>query len=341
MSRRRSLAVRLALLVCGLLAGTAAQAARVYVTNERDGTLSVIDDATQRVLATLPLGKRPRGLVLAPDGRRLYVALSGSPIGGPGVDESTLPPADKDADGIGVVELAPLKLVKLLRGVSDPEQLALSADGGSLYVASEDTGQLLVLDAHSGARRAAIEVGGEPEGVAVDPKDGSVYVTSERDAQIAVVEPRQGRRAATIAVGARPRGIVFSADGARAYVSNEASASVSVIDTARRVVTRSFALGAPALRPMGLALGADGGTLYVSTGRGRKLLALDAASGETRGAVEVGPRPWGLARCASGRLYSANGPSNDVTVIDGATLAVRAHIAVGEGPWGAVCAAAD
>src|SRR3712207_2269736 len=75
---------------------------RVYVTNEMSGDLSVIDVATARELARVPLGKRPRGIRASPDERYLYVALSGSPIAPPGVDESTLPKPDRTADGIGV-----------------------------------------------------------------------------------------------------------------------------------------------------------------------------------------------------------------------------------------------
>ena len=67
----------------------------LYVTNERGGTLSMIDVDTQTMFGTVTLGKRPRGIVASPDKTRLYVALSGSPIAGPGVDESTLPPPDK------------------------------------------------------------------------------------------------------------------------------------------------------------------------------------------------------------------------------------------------------
>src|SRR6476646_6993324 len=76
----------------------------VYVTNETSGDLTVIDGATLETVATIALGKRPRGLRLSPDSRLLYVALSGSPLAPPGVDESTLPPPDKTADGIGVVD---------------------------------------------------------------------------------------------------------------------------------------------------------------------------------------------------------------------------------------------
>src|SRR5689334_12975200 len=71
---------------------------RIYVSNERSGDLSIIDSTTQTVIATTPLGKRPRGIHASPDGKTIYVALSGSAIGGPGVDESKLPPPDKKAD---------------------------------------------------------------------------------------------------------------------------------------------------------------------------------------------------------------------------------------------------
>ena len=36
-------------------------APRIYVTNEVSGDLSVIDSGNYNVLATIPLGKRPRG----------------------------------------------------------------------------------------------------------------------------------------------------------------------------------------------------------------------------------------------------------------------------------------
>src|SRR5437773_10121541 len=72
---------------------------RLYVSAEDSGEIVVVDPATAAVTGRIPVGKRPRGIKLAPDGKRLYVALSGSPRGGPGVDESKLPAADRAADG--------------------------------------------------------------------------------------------------------------------------------------------------------------------------------------------------------------------------------------------------
>ena len=51
----------------------------VYVTNENSGDLTIIDAGKNTAIATIPLGKRPRGISVSPDRKFLYVALSGSP----------------------------------------------------------------------------------------------------------------------------------------------------------------------------------------------------------------------------------------------------------------------
>jgi len=125
-------------------------AGRLFVTNEQGGDISVVDVAAAKVIATIPVGKRPRGIRLSPDGSTLFVALSGSPAAGPGVDESKLPPPDKKADGIGVVSVREQKLIRVIRAGSDPEQTAISKDGTRLFVANEDAGELTVVSVEDG-----------------------------------------------------------------------------------------------------------------------------------------------------------------------------------------------
>jgi len=140
-------------------------APRIYVTNEVSGDLSVIDSGTRKVIATVPLGKRPRGIHASPDQKTLYVALSGSPITGPDVDESRLPPPDKSADGIGVFNVAQNKVVRVLPGGSDPENFDVSKDGKQLFISNEDTSGVSVVDIASGTVLKTIKIGGQPEGV--------------------------------------------------------------------------------------------------------------------------------------------------------------------------------
>src|ERR1051325_7175970 len=71
-----------AVLCCASLA-PAALAYHIYVTNEKGGDVSVIDGTTREVIGTIPVGKRPRGIRVSPDGKTLFVAVSGTPISAP------------------------------------------------------------------------------------------------------------------------------------------------------------------------------------------------------------------------------------------------------------------
>src|SRR5688572_723730 len=226
-------------------------AGRLFVTNETGGDISVVDVALQKVVATIPVGKRPRGIRLSADGATLFVALSGSPIAPPGVDESTLPPADKKADGIGVVSVADLKLLRVLPGGSDPEQMALSADGRQLFVANEDAGQVTAISVDDGKVLATFAVGGEPEGVELRPDGRAVYVTSEEDSHVAVIDVPSMKLLTTVKVGPRPRSTGFLPDSSRAYVSSENGGSVAVLDAKTHKVLQTIQLsGGELTRPM-------------------------------------------------------------------------------------------
>src|SRR5499427_10275764 len=115
-------------------AGRAGAETRLYVSTEDGGEVVVVDADSGEAVSHIQVGKRPRAVKLSNDGRQLYVALSGSPRGGPGVDESKLPPADRSADGVGVVDLAARKLVRTYASGQDPESFDLSRDGKTLFV---------------------------------------------------------------------------------------------------------------------------------------------------------------------------------------------------------------
>lgn len=312
---------------------------RVYATNEESGDLSIIDPVARTVVGRIALGKRPRGIVASPDRRLLYIALSGSPNAGPGVDEATLPPADKAADGIAVFDLAAGKVVRVLRGISDPEQVAVSPDGNTLYVASEDTGRVMFMDARRGVVRATLVVGGEPEGLAASPDGKLVYATSEEDSTIAVIDAVQPQVLARIAVGKRPRTIAFLRS-THAFVPGENDASLSVIDVATSKVARRVTIAGDMVRPMGVVVSPAGDRVFVTTGRGGKLARFDAATLAAMGETPVGERPWGLTLSPDGRFaFTANGPSNDVTMVDTATMKAVARFPVGVRPWGVAAVA--
>src|SRR5262249_56827124 len=119
---------------------------RFDVSKEDSGEIAVVAPEAGEVLQRISVGKRPRGIKLARDGKLLYVALSGSPAAGPGVDESKLPPPDRAADGIGVVDLTSYKLLRTFSSGQDPETFDVSQDGNRLFVSSEESAASTVLE---------------------------------------------------------------------------------------------------------------------------------------------------------------------------------------------------
>ncbi|MGZ8471026.1 MAG: glutaminyl-peptide cyclotransferase [Gemmatirosa sp.] len=319
-------------------APAAAPTELAYVSNEGSGEISVIDVATDSVVATIAVGTRPRGVRVTPDGRTVFVALSGSPRCPP-----TMPDAeceklavDKSKDGIAEIDAATRRVRRVLPGGSDPEQFDVTPDGTRLFVSNEDVGLATIVDVASGAIARSVKVGVEPEGVRLAPDARTFYVTSETDHVVTAVDARTGEVRSSVKVDRRPRDIAFRGDGAY-YVSNEMGGTVSLVDAARGRVTATIALPEGA-RPMGLAVSPDGSRLFIATGRGGTVVAVDTHSNRPIGTVKVGTRPWGIALTRDGRkLYSANGPSHDVSVIDvrdPTAMRVVKTLPVGQLSWG-------
>ena len=320
------------------LAGNA-EAARLYVSNEDGQSVTVVDTDTAAVIATIAVGKRPRGIKLNLDGSRLFAAVSGLPKCPPTVPDEECAKLERDlkADGIAVVDTVTHKVVQVLHAGSDPEQFALSPDGARLYVANEDAATMSVVEVASGAIVARVPVGREPEGIGITPDGRWVLVTNESDNSVSIIDTRTLKVVKSVEVGKRPRDVAFTPDGRAAYVSGEFDASVYRIAVPEGAPVERVLQMRKEARPMAVVLDSKRARLYVSTGRGGTVAVIDSASHELLAEVKVGTRPWGIALSQDGRwLYTANGPSDDVSVIDTTTLRAVRHIRVGRSPWGVI-----
>ncbi len=309
-----------------------------YVSNEGSGAISVIDVAADSVVGTIAVGTRPRGVRVTPDGRLVYVALSGSPRCPPTMPDAECEKlaADKSKDGIAEIDAATRRLLRVLPGGSDPETFDLTPDGARLFVSNEDVGLATIVDVRSGTVARSVKVGTEPEGVRLAPDGRTFHVTSESDHAVTAIDAATGAVRGTVSVGRRPRDVAFRSDG-QYYVSNEMGGTVSLVDAAAHRVSATIALPAGA-RPMGLAVAPDGAHRFVAAGRGGTVVAVDTRTNAIVGTVKVGTRPWGIALTRDGRkLYAANGPSHDVSVVDvadPAAMRVVKTLPVGQLAWG-------
>lgn len=316
-----------------------AYAGRVYVSNEDGHSVTVLDTVRAEAIATIAVGKRPRGLKLNKDGSRLFVAVSGLSKCPPSVpdEECAKRTRDLSADGIAIVDTRSQQVLEVLQAGSDPEQFAMSVDGRRLFVANEDTALTTVLDIASGRVLARIPVGREPEGIVTAPNGRWVLVTNEADNSVSFIDTGTLQVVKSVRVGNRPRDLAFTPDSKTAYVSGELDASLYRIGVpGGEPVERILKLRKEA-RPMAVVLDSPRRRLYVSTGRGGTVAIVDLKDYKLIAEIAVGTRPWGIALSADGRwLYTANGPSNDVSLIDLATLRVVKQIPVGRSPWAVV-----
>ena len=56
-----------------LVAAAPAAASEIFVSNEKDNTVTVLDIEYARADQDHPVGKRPRGIVISPDHKELFV----------------------------------------------------------------------------------------------------------------------------------------------------------------------------------------------------------------------------------------------------------------------------
>ncbi len=213
-----------------------------FVSNERDGTITVIDTKTDRVVSTIQVGGRLRGIRLGSDKKTIWVAISYPTNQSQGEDKI----AKINSDGT--------VLAKYEAG-TDPENFVLDKNDARLYIANEDAGTASVTDVSSNRLIRVMPVGLEPEGASISPDGRWVYITSESSSSVSVIDTQTDQVVKTFLVGARPREAVFSSDGSRAYVTAENGNTVAVVDTSRHEVIKTIELprgdGPTQLKPKG------------------------------------------------------------------------------------------
>src|ERR1700760_531009 len=117
---------RVAVLLLGVTA-TPALAYTAYVTNERDNTISVVDLDQMKTVRTVPVGQRPRGILMTADGSQILVCAS-------------------DDDTIQIIDPRTMRVTGTLPSGPDPETFALHVSGNPLYVSNEDDSLVTVVD---------------------------------------------------------------------------------------------------------------------------------------------------------------------------------------------------
>jgi YVTN family beta-propeller protein len=126
---------------------------QTYVTSPGGGTVSVIDTATNSVVATISLGisQNPFGVAITPDGTRAYVTIN------------------FPNNFVSVIDTATNTVVTTIPVGVGPTGVAITPDGTRAYVTNNDSDTVSVIDTTTNTVVATIPVGVGPVGVAITP----------------------------------------------------------------------------------------------------------------------------------------------------------------------------
>ncbi len=220
MPKASTIALALTTLFAAAAMTGGARAERILVSNEKDNTVTVLDSDTLKIVKTIPVGARPRGIIMSKDGKSLYVATS-------------------DDDHIEVIDLATLTVTRTLQSGPDPETFDISPDGKMLYVSNENDSMVSIVDIAAGQVVTEIPTGVEPEGMGVSPDGKTVVNTSETTSMAHFIDVATHKVVASVLVQGRPRHAQWTNDGKQVWVSSEIGDSVTVIDAAtHKIITR-------------------------------------------------------------------------------------------------------
>jgi len=303
-------------LMGGWVVGTgslsAAGAPKAYVGLFKDDAVAVIDTAQNKVLSTIAVPKGPHGLVVTPDGRKVYVSSDG-------------------ASTVSVIDTAADRVVASIDVGANPHGLAISGAGSRVLVSGWGSNRALVIDTATDRVIGEVPIA-QPHNGTLSRDGRTAWVASQQQGATALVRLNLAtwKEVARVPLDKTPRGLELSPDGRRVFFTLAGVNAIQVLDTATSEIVTQIPVGTS---PHYTPFTPDGRwALAVIQGPG-ELGILDTTSNTLAGTVAVGKAPhWSTSSSDGHTAYVTNEGSNDVSVVDLANRTVTATIAVGNAP---------
>ena len=202
--------------------------ARAYVTLVNDDAVAVIRTDTNEVTQTIPVGDRPRGIAISPDGTEAYVVNAGD-------------------NNVSVIDTITKSVVATIAVGREPQGVAFAPDGTTAYVTNIKDDTVSVLNTATRTQTTTIAVGRSPQSIAVTPDGRQAYVPNFEDDTVTVIDLTTNTPLPDpLVVGEGPLGVAVKSDGTRVYVTNfgatntddgdENGDTVSIIDPKKNTV---------------------------------------------------------------------------------------------------------
>ena len=323
----------------------------LLVLSKRNHTLSIVDPATLKVVASAPVGADPHEVIASADGKTAYVSIYG---GGAYhvlsvidlVAQKALPDIDlgalngphgltfvggklwftaEGAKAIGRLDPATNKIDWIMgTGQNRTHMLYVTADQKQIYTTNVSSASVSVIE------KITLPPMGPPPGMGGGqggPPQGGPPPGGPGG------QPRTDWNQTVIPVGKGDEGFDVSSDGHELWTADAQDGTISVIDIAAKKAVET--IPAKVFGANRLKFTPDGKHVLITSLRDGDLVIYDAASRKEFKRVNIGHGAAGILMQPDGaRAYLACGPDNYVAVLDLKTFEVTGHIDAGGEPDG-------
>ena len=204
----------------------------LYVSNEDDNMVTVIDVPSRKVIAQIPTGVEPEGMAVSPDGQ-------------------TIVNTSETTNMAHFFDYATRKMVAGVLVDARPRGAMFRHDGSEVWVSSELGGTVSVIDPvkHAVTHKIAFEVQGlraeaiQPVGIQFTRDDATAFVALGPANRVAVIDTKSYKVKKLLLVGQRVWQMAFTPDQKYLLTTNGLSNDISVIDVASLDVVKSIQVG--------------------------------------------------------------------------------------------------
>jgi YVTN family beta-propeller protein len=273
----------------------------LYVCNQNDASVAVIDMTTNRVVRTIDLTKlgfsanaKPHHIAVEPDGSHWYVTLIGEGkivkldrndrVVGQAAFETpgmlALHPtqdllyvgrsmtAVNPPQRIGIVRRSTMALEELDIFFPRPHAMVLEPGTGTVYTASLAVNQMAAVDADD-EQVKLLNVEGPQHALmqfALSPDGKTLAASAELSAQVLffdIANPMEPRLIESVPVERQPFDPIYTPDGRWIYLGNKAANAITIIDASTWRVSKVLR-GVGIAQPHGSVVSPDGRYVYIS-----------------------------------------------------------------------------
>ena len=294
-----------------------AHAENVIVLNSADASVSLVDEATQKVVDTFPVGKEPHHLMATPDNQSLIVANSVAnnlvfldPKTGkvqrwvPDIEDPYQLGFSFDRkwfvtnglrlDRVDIYHYdgKNFSLAKRLPLAAMPSHMIFSADSKIVFVTLQESGEVAAIDLATQSVLWKMAVGKAPAGLWLTPGDRYLLIGMTGADYVAVIDWRARKIVKTIHTDKGAHNFRSLADGQHILVSNRVANTISILD--QNTLTSVGTISGLLPGPDDMELTPDKRYLWVTFRFTRYVGVIDMKTLKLVNTIKVGKSPHGI-----------------------------------------------